>query len=198
MAPASSPAAPPPSSAESTSAGGPKLRVAKSVYYRHMRRMFTSWAIWTLVALFGVYCAFAVTIVRVVPTSTSLGPEPVKNSTFLGGIVPLGAVILADSQDPQGSGLLDRAHQALIPSSHAMKVKVLAGPYGRVSWTPSGFTTVAGKPLGVLLKQDPQVTHLNGQYVAQCLGGSCNPGEGVIIKATHIYGQSLVDGKGVN
>lgn len=168
----------------------PKIRITKSVYRRGILKKISSIFSALVLVAFVIYLCFAVTILRVVPTSTDLGFVPVKNMTFAGGIVPPGAKVLMNRAEPQGTTIVDRAKQSLLMSSDAVLVEVVAGPFGQINWTPE-LLTVDGKPTQVTLEERPEEEYLRDEYIVRCVKGACVPGEGMLLPKDHVYGEVI-------
>lgn len=172
-----------------------EVRVAKSIHRSLLRKRLVSIASLSVAALVFIYLCFAATIMRVVPTATPLGAVPVKNMVYQGGRIPSGQTILADTERELKDGPLDMLMQAFVPSASSVLLRVEAGPYGKVSGVPGGLVTVDGAPLGGTLEKFPSRGYLRDQYVGQCVGGACAPGEYLIIKHNGVYGQPLLKEK---
>lgn len=181
---------------ELANAGEKRIRVAKSAYRSSVFGRFRAALGYLILAFIVVYLCFAATILRVVPTATNIGLIPVKNMTFPGGHVPVDGVILADLSSQQGDSVVDRLRQSVFPSNQAVLVRVKAGPYGKVNWAPTGFTTVNGKAIGVSLPNKPDFDLLDNTYIGVCLKGACTEGEAVVIPAANIYGEPTMKSRG--
>ncbi len=167
----------------------PQIRIAKNTYSNLLAtRILKAFGI-AFIGIVVVYACIALTIFRVIPTTTA-GLIPVKNLTYSGGLIPAGEFIMVDMESPQGSEILDRAKQAFLPSSTAAVVQVEAGPWGNFEWS-SGVVTFDEKILKLSMPVDPGTNQLQSQYLVTCVEGACVPGEGYIIPANHIMGQPL-------
>jgi len=167
----------------------PQVRIAKNTYSNLLAtRLLKAFGL-VFLGIVLVYVCIALTIFRVIPT-TSAGLIPVKNLTYSGGLIPSGEVIMVDMNAPQGTEILDRAKQAFIPTSTAAVVKVEAGPWGNFEWN-SGVVTFDEKILTLTMPEDPGTDKLESQYLVTCVEGACTPGEGYIIPANQIMGQPL-------
>lgn len=178
----------------------PQIRVANSAASKILFKKILRGLGVAVASVAILYLCFAVTIIRVVPT-TSTGFVPVKNATFEGGKVPVGREILVDVRNPQGSGIIDRAKQSFIPNADAARVLVLAGDIGKLSWAPPSILMVDDLPLPAPmpasedgsspLGDDPNDWYLKSEYAVECLSGACPVGELFIIPADHIIGVPL-------
>lgn len=169
----------------------PQIRIAKNVYWRNAFKRLASVFSFLILTVVVIYLCFAVTILRVVPTTTDLGFVPVKNNTHPGGVAPPGSKLLMDLKEPQDEGMLSHVKQAFLMHSDVALVEVVAGPYGKMNWAPGGLVTVDGLPVPVLLEERPQEEYLKGEYLVVCLGGACVEGEGLLLPASHIIGEPI-------
>ena len=169
----------------------PQIRVAKNVYRKQIMRRILKGFSYAFLALFAVYLCFAVTIIRVIPSYGDLGPTPVKNITYPGGLLPAGAKVVVNFKEAQGASALDHLKQSVSPTKDAAVVEVIGGPTGRITWAEGGLTTLDGAPVPVTVAEKPSGEFLVKQYLVKCVKGACTPGEGLIISADNIYGQPL-------
>lgn len=177
----------------------PQVRVANSTFAKILFRRVGKSIVFVLGALLILYVCFALTILRVVPTTSGAGFVPIKNMTYEGGHVNKGKYILVDVSDPQGNGLLDRAKQSFVPNSSAAVVRVLEGPYGAISWVYPDILIVDGTPIsGSMPSNDEGKSPLDKQdflideYVVKCVKGACVEGNVFIVPAENIIGVPLV------
>lgn len=168
----------------------PQIRVAKNVYWKQIFKRIGKAIAYSVIIGFVIYLCFAATIIRVLPATNELGFIPIKNITFPGGIAPVGSQLVVSLDTPQGDDSLSRLEQSVIPTNTAALVRVLAGPTGQLTWTESGLITVDGIPMPVTIENKPEKMILANQYLVECLKG-CEPGTGLIIHKTHVYGEPL-------
>jgi hypothetical protein len=170
-----------------------QIRIAKSSYVRNVIKRVISISVWSIVFLFGVYLCFAMTIVRFVPTQ-SMGLILTKNITYSGGIIPEDAVVLVSKTDEANDSILGHLKNSFVPVSSASKVKVIAGPYGELSWAKPGLVSVDGKLKDTILPEKPE-EYLKDQYIVECISGDCTEGESFIVSKNNVIG-SLSAGNG--
>lgn len=172
------------------------INVSKDAYYKATWKRVARIFVYLLLTVIAVYVAFAATIVRFLPTDNydDFGKMfvPVKNQTFAGGIVQQGSQVVVNLEEEQGTSTFDRLKQAFTINRNVALVEVQAGPVGRITWVESGLTTVDGTPMDSLLAEKPEGEYLNNEYFAICIEGDCKSGEGLIVPATHIYGEPIV------
>lgn len=174
-----------------------QLRVAKSAYRKILFKRIGSILGYSFISLFVLYLCFASTIMRAVPTTSGAGIVLVKENTYLGGEIPTGEVVLANTTQEQKNGYWDRLKQAFIPSSDAVLVEVIAGPYNSIKWIESGLVMVDGNLTLAHMPEKPvdednkDKTRLRDEYLAICISGACVPGEGVIFSSDNVYGLKL-------
>jgi len=178
-----------PSSKEEKPRKAPQVRIAKSTYSSLLATRILKAVGIGFLAFLLVYVSFAVTIVRVLPTS-SVGLLPVKNITFPGGIVPAGETVAVDMAQPQGAELTDYLKQSFVPNGNVAVVEVAAGPWGKFGWN-SGTVTFKEQILGMAMPNQPEKLTLDNQYLVKCISGACVPGQGYVIPASHLMGQPL-------
>ena len=150
-------------------------------------------------SMFIIYLLFAATILRVVPTTTGSGFVPVKNITFEGGVMPEGSEILVKRTAPAGKELLDRLKQSFMPMNDGAVVRVIAGPYGKLSWTEPGIVTVDGVVQEIELPQnsdgssplDDRSKFLEKEYLVECISGACLEGTAFITPNEAIVGSLI-------
>jgi hypothetical protein len=169
----------------------PQVRVAKSVYRKHVLKKIGLGALYSGLIFIIIYGCFAATIIRVIPATKGMSPIVVKNQTFPGGIAPEGAVIVINTEGKVGTGSFDRLKQAFTPSDNVAVVEVLAGPAGRITWAPSGLITIDGNPMKITVKDDPKDDFLRDQYLVRCLEGDCEIDSGFIIADDQVYGEPI-------
>lgn len=169
-----------------------KVRIAKSAYRKMWFTKIYKAITYFIVALMLVYLAFAVTVVRVLPTS-ELEFIPIKNNTFTGGIVPVGETIIVSLNEPQGTSMVDRLKQSFTLHSDVVVGEVIAGPYGYFSWTEPGIVTMDGVLIDGMLSIEPEVKMLSNQYLVKCESGVCNENELMIINKDNVFGVPLQD-----
>lgn len=176
----------------------PTVKVAKGTYRKVVAVRFIKVISSVFVILLAVYGVFAVTLLRVVPTTT-VGFVPVKNMTFEGGIAPADAQLLISVNTPQGTGFVDRLKQSFLPTDDAALVQVVAGPYGKMAWVEPDILTVDGYPTGLHLEAkegdisplESRSEYLKDEYLALCLEGSCEVGDAIIFPKDRIMGTPL-------
>ena len=168
----------------------PQVRIARSAYANMLSTRILKSVLFTLVTLLIVYLAFAVTIIRVIPSS-SIGLTPVKNITFKGGLAPSGALVVVSMTRAQGSGISDYLTQALVPQADVAVVKIIAGPWGTFGWSEPGIIAVNGKIVNGVTMAEPQNKKLEDSYLIQCIKGACKAGEGYVIPANRLMGIPL-------
>jgi len=177
----------------------PEVRITKGMYGRLISRRIFQILSFAGLAIIILYLCFAATWLRIVPTTSGSGLVPIKNVTYEGGILPPGAQILVDTEEAQGTNVLDRLKQSFTPRSNAAVVEVVAGPYGEMTWASPEILTVNGEPIGYPFPADSEGKSpinsedpfLKNQYVVVCISGDCNVGEAFIIDKEHIYGSVL-------
>lgn len=167
----------------------PQIRVAKTAYYKQITKKVWRGLLAMLGIVLVIYACFAATIIRVIPTNTDMGPIAVKNSTFPGGVAEVDTEIVVSMSTPQPEGTLDRLKQAVLISTDAALVKVVAGPDGTLSWAETGLITVDGERVPVRVMSPPNGPFLVNEYIVECLEGACQKGNGYIVSADHIYGE---------
>lgn len=165
-----------------------KVRVANSAYYKMIfGKIFSGLGV-LVIGLIVMYLAFALTIMRFIPSS-NMGPVLVKNATFEGGLIPAGAVVaIGDDERPEGA--LGNIYNAFIPQDVKI-VKVVAGPNGEIEWKGGGLVTVNGRLLDVELEEKPEGSFLSGRYIVKCLEG-CEPGA-FLVTDNQVLGVPLID-----
>lgn len=166
-----------------------RVRMARSEVGRGLGRQVMRSLGALIVGVAVLYLCFASTIMRVVPT-TDAGMVPVKNVTARGGVVKPGTVLLASTTKAQGKNFIDRLSQSLLPQRDTVKIRVVAGPFGKVA-SNGGINTVDGRPVGLKLDSLPEGGFLENQYIGQCLEGDCSTGSGVVINQDNILGEVL-------
>lgn len=177
-----------------------QVRVAHSAFARILMHRVVKAVGIIVVVLALVYVCFAGTIIRAVPSTSGTGVVMVKNNTFPGGVVPVGRVVIMDIKDAQGYELTDRLKQAFVPNSNVVKVEVLTGNYGPLTWAAPDILSVNGVPVrapmpavnGVSpIGTDKTNWFLKNQYVVRCISGACVPGHAYIISVNNIIGIPL-------
>lgn len=172
--------------------GGPKrspqVRVSRATYGKFVFRRIGKVILYAFIGVLIVYFSLAATLLRVVPTTSGAGPVLVKNITYPGGLLPAGAAVLIDQKSAQEDDVWVHLRQASMPADNAAVVKVIAGPYGALTWTEPGVVTVDGELVSVALPTDPDTDYLENEYLAECISGACEPGEGLIFSEDYIYG----------
>lgn len=167
----------------------PQIRVAKKIYYKHSFKTLFSALGYVILVSFVVYLCFAATIIRVLPSydNDKVHFTPVKNMTYKGGIVPPGEIIVVNTKSEQKDDVFSHLGQAFSLNDGLAEVKVVAGPTGRIVWTPK-LITVDGQPVDVTISEKPKDEFLKDEYLVKCLSG-CQ--DGFIISKKNIYGQPL-------
>lgn len=167
----------------------PQVRIARSTYSNLLATKILKAAGIGLLLITIIYLCFAVTIVRVLPTTT-IGLMPVKNVTFPGGLIPGGENVVVDIEDKQGSTMVDYLKQSFIPSDSAALVRVEAGPWGNFSWN-NGVVIYDEEIVPMAMPNQPEDTKLENSYLVTCLEGACVPGQGYVVHSLQILGQPL-------
>lgn len=170
----------------------PEIRIAKSTYANMLSTRILKTLGIGLIALVVVYFAFAVTIMRVLPTA-SAGLIPVKNVTFEGGLVPAGEVVVIDMVKPHGTDIQDYFMQSIVPSASVSVVRALHGPWGTFGWAEPGIIAVDGELVQNVFMDKPASDQLNNQYLVECITGACEPGKAYVIPANNLMGIPLGD-----
>lgn len=177
----------------------PQIRIARKTYLKVLSKRIVKVFSLVFVLLFALYLVFAATLLRVVPTLDA-GFVPVKNITYEGGIVPKDAQVLVSLDKKQGITAFERFKQAFVPASNAAVIEVVAGPYGKLGWTEPDILTVDGYPTDVVLEpaegdksplESRESEYLEDEYLAICIKGACEVGEGVIVPKDNVIGTPL-------
>lgn len=173
-----------------------QIRVSRSASIRMIFGGSLKYVSFALIAILLLYLSFAATVVRIVP-SFSTGPEIVKNMTYPGGIAPRGEILMVDMEQSQDTGVIGRLEQAFIPGTHNSVVKVVAGPYGEMSWTQPDILSVDGEPIDRPVPSDKdgntiltgrEDNFLHSEYLVECVEGDCEKGSVFIISKDNILG----------
>jgi hypothetical protein len=180
------------SDAPKTPKKAPSVRIARRTYANMLSTRILKNAALGLLVILVVYFAFAVTIMRVLPT-TSVGLLPVKNITFEGGLVPAGEVVVLSMTQPQGEEITDYLKQSVVPTTDAAIVKVIAGPWGAFEWSPPGIVAVNDQIVENVVMAEPSDQELTSEYLVECLSGSCVAGQAYVIPSNHLLGVPLSD-----
>lgn len=169
----------------------PQVRIARSTYANMVTTRILKSALTAVAIIFVVYIAFAVTIMRVLPTTT-VGLMPVKNITYDGGLVPAGETVVVSMNKAQGQDLLDYLGQSFLPQTDVSVVKVIKGPWGSFGWAEPGVIAVDGEIVPNVLMQEPEDKTLDSEYLVECIRGDCLPGNAYVIPTNHLMGIPLV------
>lgn len=168
----------------------PQVRIARSTYANMLSTKILKSVGTGLIILLVVYIAFAVTIMRVIPSS-SAGLIPVKNITFEGGLVPAGEIVVVSMTQPQGEDLVDYLKQSFIPQADVAIVRVLDGPWGTFGWADPGVVAVNGEIVENVFMDQPADKELTSEYLVECLRGACAPGTAYVIPDNRLMGIPL-------
>lgn len=160
-------------------------------------------------ALALLYVCFAATLLRFVPTTDGSGIVPVRSTTYEGGNIPNGEILLVSNEEAQGSDIFSNLKQAFVPSSGAMIVETKGGPYGKMSWTEPDIISLDGAPLDapfppVMVPANEEINSpmmevsplypedreefLSGEYLVECISGDCEPGTMLIVPQGNVFG----------
>jgi hypothetical protein len=167
----------------------PQVRIARSTYSNLLATKILKAAGIGFLLVAVIYLCFAVTIVRVLPTTTA-GLIPVKNITFPGGLIPAGETVVVDMENQQGSTMVDYLKQSFVPNTNASVVKVEAGPWGNFNWN-NGVVVYDEEIVPMAMPEKPAETTLENSYLVTCVEGACVPGQGYVIHTLQILGQPL-------
>lgn len=177
--------------------GSPEIRISKGTYYSSVLKSMSGFIGIIIISLIVLYVVFAATLIRVVPTTTA-GFIPSKNMTFSGGIAPAGSELLVSMGSDQGKDFGSRLKQSFLPMNDAAIVKVVAGPYGKLTWAEPDRVTIDGKLVEAKLKPvdkksplDNRDPYLKDEYLAVCIKGDCVVGDAVIVSKNKIVGVPL-------
>lgn len=181
------------------------IRVSASTVGKVLTQRLLKVFFLVLGSVFIIYILFAATILRVVPTTTGAGFVPVKNITFQGGSIPKSTDVLVKRSAPAGKEILDRLKQSFTPMNDAAVVKILDGPYGKLSWSQPGIISVNGEPSEVLMPEnsdgssplDNRPKFLEDEYLVMCISGACLEGTAFISPAEAVVG-SLISSDSIN
>jgi len=167
----------------------PQVRIAKSTYGSLLATKLLKGFLFGLTALVVLYLCFAVTIVRVLPT-TSIGLTPVKNITYPGGLIPAEEVVVVDMVESHGSEIVDHFMQSVTPNGNVAKVRVEAGPWAKFSWK-EGVVIYKDQILEMTMPNAPESTALQDEYLVTCMSGACVEGQGYVISKGQVLGTPL-------
>lgn len=167
----------------------PQVRIARSTYSNLLATKILKASLVGLLLLAVIYVCFAITIVRVLPTTT-VGLVPVKNITFPGGLIPAGETVVVDMEEGHGTGMTDLLQQSFVPNGNAAIVKVEAGPWGKFDWN-NGVVVYDEQILKMAMPEQPLATTLENSYLVTCLEGACVPGQGYVVHSMQVMGQPL-------
>lgn len=170
----------------------PQVRIAKSTYANMLSTRILKTSMLGLAIILITYLAFAVTIIRVIP-SASAGLIPAKNVTFEGGLVPAGEIVILSMTTAQGTELQDYLMQSLIPQQDVSIMRAIAGPWGPYGWAEPGVIAIDGKIVENVFMNKPEDTTLKNQYLMECIRGACLAGEAYVIPANRLMGIPLVN-----
>lgn len=148
-----------------------------------------------------VYVGLSATLMTSVPSDGSMTERIwVARGTFTGGTAPKGALVYASKTTAKPTNFVDKVLEGFIGAPEGLVAEVVAGPYGTVSSTGDKEIVWEGKVVKGY-KGDLKGEHLlNKEYLAECIQGSCTPGELIYVPMGNISGeaQSIVSLSGVS
>lgn len=176
----------------------PKTRITLGAASGLLMRRVGKILMVTVIAAILMYVCFAATIIRIIPATNIPSITVVKENTFEGGIVPAGELIVVNPYQGEAGvvkdGYADRLLQGVAPNPDASVVQVVAGPFADLTWMESGLVQIDGELMDVTLDEEPvdqdgkTKRNLNGEYLVQCIAGSCHAGDGMILSGKNLYG----------
>lgn len=172
----------------------PQIRIDKSAYHKIVAKKIARFFTWMMLAVITVYFCFAVTLLRVLPVTNSMGLSPIRNATFTAGAAPAGEIVLTSTTKAQGKGALDKLMQSVTPTRRVAKVEIVTGPFGKIDFSQKGSTVVDGRVYPIVVKNPPKKVFLEKEYLVKCLDGDCEKGSGMIVPESYFYGEPL-DGR---
>lgn len=165
-----------------------RVMVSKKVGRKVLKKKISFIVICIVVSLIVIYLCFAATIIRFIPTTNGMGPVLIKNSTYVGNILPKGAQVIIDTKSENDDGIIDHLKQTVIPTKNIAKVEIVAGPYGKLSYSDN-IVFVDGNSTDVSIDEGlTDSKYLQNQYVAKCLEGDCSNEKGLIFKGKQLVG----------
>lgn len=153
-----------------------------------------------------IYVALAITLVRVIPgVPGGVGFELSKNASYYGGIIPVSSneekeEVIIDRSEYHDNSVWDRTKISFKPNGNTAKVKVVAGPTGKLEWNAPDIITVNGHQVEGYMEpvektdRNPDGNPINGtqylyeQYLGVCESGACNEGEIIVFKKGQVIG----------
>lgn len=147
-----------------------------------------------VVALLIVYFCFALTLLRIVPSTSGTGFQLIKGVSAPGGFIQQGNQVLASATHAQDQSWGNRLQTGFIPSDEWMLVEVVAGPYGELS-VSEGQVTVDNRVHSVNINLGAFRNHgkyLSDEYIVNCISGACNPGQALIISKEQVAGEPVM------
>lgn len=184
-----------------------QIRVSRSAFGRILVRRLVGAFVLLIAAMAVLYLCSAATVLRFIPVASGVGPVLVKNITYPGGILPPGATVLVNRGSEVKTDWMSKLAQSFTPANDGAVVKVLAGPYGKMTWAQPGIIAVNGKPMKAFfppakngdspIGADNQF--LKDQYLVKCVSGACLSNEAFVVNSNQVYGsplkQNLTEGR---
>ena len=133
---------------------------------------------------FAIYTVLALTVLVVVRVDGQ--NAAVLRSAFPVGQAPSGAYAYV-STAPNDNSLVGKAKQATVGADAGSVVQIVAGPYNRISTDERGYIVSDGQ--ATAYRGDVDDYALDGEYVAICVTGACDPGSAVLIGQHNIIGE---------
>ena len=178
----------------------PKVKVYKKTAATKIVSHVWKMIIIAVLAFLALYVVLAAMIVRVVPAGSDIGPIVIKNTSYYGGFVPNGEIVLVNNAEEVDTGPLGNIKMAIpFMSEDVSLIEVKAGPFGKFKWVAPGVVTIDGEVVdgGFLPRRDEndksmfERSFLKGEYIGLCIEGNCIPGDLVIFGENHIMGSPV-------
>lgn len=162
----------------------PKLNVYKKTAAKNIAKQTFKLVGIAILALFVLYIIFAAMIIRVVPTGNNIGNILVKNSSYYGGLIPKDEIVLINNEGEVENSPINNLKMAMpFINQNTSLVQVKAGPVGKFKWNEPGIVSINGDVIkdGLMRPFDDENSqyekkYLEGEYVALCIKGDCEPG----------------------
>lgn len=143
--------------------------------------------VFALLVVGSIYTFLAGTLMFTAPSEDSSSERIwVARGTFQGGQIDAGTTVYGSASDFAGRDFIGKVKEGYVGAKDYFVVDTIAGPVAEVS-SKNGVILVNGS--ATKFKGEIETTRLSKQYLAQCVEGSCAPGEYVVVDYDSIAGE---------
>lgn len=143
--------------------------------------------LFAVIVLTALYTFLAGTLMLTTPSSGSHTDRIwVARGTFQGGQIDSGKVVYGSASVDASTEFVGKIVEGYIGAKDYFVVKTIVGPVAEIT-SKNGIVYINGSKTEY--KADIEKTLLRDQYFAQCVEGSCKPGEYVIVDYASVVGE---------